>query len=261
MSGIVCVLGCGPAGLLAAEAARQEGYRVSVFSVKQKSRTLGAQYIHEPIPGVTPSEPDGKVRFTYWGDSAVYARKVYGDPGAETSWGSFGGLMDAWSMTTVYDVLWELWEPHIKDKPVKPEEIGLALGVFDHVISTIPLPTICRAGHSFPYAHVWASARARREAFDNEIIYNGLPGDDWYRSSWLFGMGSTEWPGSCYDPASAGNASAGRDGALVPLRKPLRNDCDCNSRLIRAGRFGRWEKGVLAHHAYYETREALRALH
>lgn len=260
MSGTVCVLGCGPAGLLAAEAARQEGYHVTIHSVKLKSQTLGAQYVHEPIPEVTALEPDGWAEFTYWGDRAGYAAKVYGDPSADCSWGAFQGRTAAWSMARVYDLLWDRWHPMIRDTPVRPEEVGLALEVFNHVVCTIPLHSLCRSGHAFPYAHVWASKAAVREVRDNEIIYNGLAGDPWYRSSWLFGSGSTEWPGRFYDEASGGQRDAGLKRDLVMLRKPLGTDCNCHPEMIRAGRFGRWNKGVLAHHAYYETREALRAL-
>ncbi len=256
-----CILGCGPAGLLAAEAARQEGYKVSIYSVKEKSKTLGAQYIHEPIPEVTSLEPDGWVTFTYWGSREQYAEKVYGDPWSACSWGTFKGKTPAWSMQSVYDGLWQLWEQHIRNVAVKPQEIALALHTFDLVVCTIPLPSLCQHGHSFPFAHIWAAPEAPKEVRAYEIIYNGLVSDSWYRASWLFWNRSTEWPGRFYDEASGGDAEAGRKGNLVPLRKPLGTSCDCHPGMVRAGRFGTWSKGVLAHSAYYETREAIRALY
>jgi hypothetical protein len=45
--------------------------------------------------------------------------------------------------------------------------------------------------------------------------------------------------------------------------KPISTNCDCwesYDNFHRIGRFGKWTKGVLVHHAYHETLETLRSV-
>jgi hypothetical protein len=41
------------------------------------------------------------------------------------------------------------------------------------------------------------------------------------------------------------------------VRKPLETDCTCWPKVVRAGRFGQWRKGVLTHHAYEMAMQVL----
>src|SRR3546814_7896241 len=53
----VLILGCGPAGLIAAHAAKRMDADFIVMSKARKSFMNGAQYLHAPIPGVSLAEP------------------------------------------------------------------------------------------------------------------------------------------------------------------------------------------------------------
>lgn len=242
----VAVLGCGPAGLLAAHAAVERGHEVRVYSQKVKSQIHGAQYLHERIPGLTSSNgpPDGEVRFIKLGDQYGYADKVYGSPGAQCSWAEFDeGKVEAWSMRDLYARLWTLYGGLVTDTRLTPAIANTFVYEHDLVFNSIPAPMLCHGQHSFPSQQVFITKFAERTCPDDTIIYNGLPDVPWYRTSRLFGFGSTE------------STQAG-DNAIAGM-KPLGNNCDCHPEIRRVGRFGRWEKGQLVHHAYREACDAL----
>ncbi|HEY7420289.1 MAG TPA: hypothetical protein VH593_34240, partial [Ktedonobacteraceae bacterium] len=79
------VLGCGPAGLLAAHACSLNGADVRIFSLKRPSYISGAQYLHQAIPGLSGA-PDGDIMITKVGTREGYAKKVYGNANKATSW-------------------------------------------------------------------------------------------------------------------------------------------------------------------------------
>jgi hypothetical protein len=79
----LAIVGCGPAGMLAAHACFLEGVEFEVFSnVDQPSLIGGAQYLHEFIPGIEIRP--GKVDYKFVGDRQGYHIKAHGGslPGA-----------------------------------------------------------------------------------------------------------------------------------------------------------------------------------
>lgn len=243
----VAILGCGPAGLLAAHAAYEAGESVTIYSKKKPSPIGGAQFLHRAIPGLTSDNPDGLVNFLHVGDPAVYAEKVYGDPKAETSWGSYAdGHHEIWNMHQAYQKLWRRYEHLIIEWEVTPEFVKGLLDSFDIVMSAIPLRGICVRQHSFESQRVYISSKASFPgSVENLIIYNGSPKTPWYRSSLIFGHGGTEW--TVLPP----------EREFTKIHKPLRTDCTCWSGLYRLGRYGAWKKNLLTHHAYESAMFAL----
>jgi hypothetical protein len=245
----VAVLGCGPAGLLAAEAAWWAGAEVAVFSQERAmSPHGGAQYLHKPIEGVTEEEPDGAVRFIKVGTREGYAEKVYGDAKAKVSWDLFDeATVPAWSMRGAYTRLWMNWAERIYEMGFgSVEEVEQRLGDFDLVFSTIPKKVLCKdPAHDFRQQDVILVPQAE-VAVNNVILYNGQLAENWYRSSYLFGIGWTEYAAHAGGPPILGERHQGF--------KPIGNDCDClPERIIPIGRFGRWERDVLTHHAYEDV--------
>jgi len=49
----IFILGCGPAGLFAAQAAAEMGCSAVIISKLRRSEMYGAQYLHSEIPGLT----------------------------------------------------------------------------------------------------------------------------------------------------------------------------------------------------------------
>lgn len=250
----VTILGCGPAGLMAAHAVRQElpKAEIYIYSETKKSVISGAQYLHEAIPGLTSPSPDGIINFVKHGTRAGYATKLYGSPDAPCSWDAFdGGPVQAWQLDKVYDELWDRFSILIEEATVEAFDMIELLEDNDLVISAIPKPAICVKPyeHEFHSREIWISDynNLPYEYSDNVILYNGDPLDHWYRASRLFGHDSTE----STDPMA---------GAVRGI-KPLGHTCNCwSGKVACVGRFGRWEKGVLVNHAYRNAIEACRAL-
>ena len=73
----VVVLGCGPAGLIAAHAAAMQGADIRIMSKPRKSFMNGAQYLHKHINGTPYSDPF-QVSYEMLGSPEQYRLKVYG---------------------------------------------------------------------------------------------------------------------------------------------------------------------------------------
>lgn len=254
------VLGCGPAGLLAAHgvhtAARRKGFEaeVQIFSVKKKSPLFGCQYLHREIPGVEVRAQ--RVRYELRGRPDVYRKKVYGEN--EDIVSSVDALDRdhwAWDIRAAYDQLWDAYESGITDHflnelairdlrfELQAEGVGL-------LISTIPAPILCHpaASCTFESEQVWAQGDAPElgrwavtpvELEDGRILCSGEPRDPWYRVSRVFGHHTVEWPENVEPPRGASK-----------VNKPISTTCKCHPSIHRSGRYARWTKGVLAHQSY-----------
>lgn len=250
----VAVLGCGPAGLLAAHATALEGHEPLIFSRPVPSKIHGAQYIHEPIPEVTG--PPSVISYAKLGDSGGYAEKVYGSPLAPSSWASFPqGEYPAWAMGAVYDALWERYESLIR--PAEIDAAGVRaiceLPDVDLVFCSVPLKYLCEKPevHRFTHASVAFEPKCY-VSMTNVVVYSGRKSEAWYRTSSLFSHDWTEYGES---------SSAVPEGWMTGI-KPIETDCDCldHPKLVKVGRFGKWEKKVLVTDAFKDAKEALNAL-
>lgn len=246
----IAILGCGPSGLLSAWAATQAGHRVKIYSIKQKALMPGAIYVHDPIPGLESAGPTcvKTIRYIKLGTRQGYARKVYGDPNAPCSWDKFlEGDHAGCAVGPMYDELWGMFDHLIEHRSIGPQDVPPIQDEADIVISTIPLPVICMdEEHAFLQKRIWVRNLAHgitAQYGDNCIVYNGDQNVGYYRASLIAGEGSTEFGYQVH------NAQEGR--------KPLSTDCTCHPGVVRAGRYGKWERGVLVHHAYRQVRELL----
>jgi hypothetical protein len=258
----VLVLGCGPAGLMAAHGAAgacmREGvdYKIHVASKKRKSALYGCQYLHRPIPGVTPDTGE-HISYQLRGHADDYREKVYGSKFlGPVSPEDLAGEHMGWDIRTTYDRLWDMWEDRVFDMEITPNSLVRVLGEadWDLVINSIPLVDLCHQGHHFGATEIWAAGDAPEIGIsiqsmyrcpDNMVICNGDDSPVWYRMSRVFGRTTVEWPG---DVANVPVTSAAR------VRKPTKNDCNCWPEIRNVGRYGTWTKGVLSHEAYFNTR-------
>lgn len=244
----VAILGAGPAGLLAAHAVALAGRQPVIFSradrfnVIQKSAIAGATYLHTAIPDLTSASPDGQILFKKVGTREGYAFKLYGSRFAPCSWDKFSdGAHPAWALQPAYDDLWKRYHSCLIPADIDAALIRELVDTFPLVISTIPPQSYCgNESHAFPYRLIWITARATPQARDYPdpvIIYDGRLGVPSYRSSVIFGVESTEW---------VVQVNGSFEG-----RKPLPTTCDCfNGEVVRAGRWGTWQPGILVHHAF-----------
>jgi hypothetical protein len=254
----VIVLGCGPAGLMAAQAVLDahninfDGtLRLSIVSKKRKSELYGAQYLHAPIPSLTPPKSVA-VSYTLHGHADDYRRKVYGPMFAGTvSPEDLPGEHQAWDIRATYDILWKAWEYAIQDSAVDPLALMNLETQADLVISSVPRSALCHEGHTFGFTEITAAGDAPGRGIrlpytcpDNMVICNAEDSPAWYRMSRVFGHTTVEWPG---DISKVPVTTAAR------VQKPTSHDCNCCPDVLRVGRYGRWEKGVLSHTAYFDA--------
>jgi hypothetical protein len=233
---------------LAAHACAQEGHEFHIYSTKRKSPIHGAQYLHLPIPGINEeTSPDGMVVYDKIGNRDTYAKKVYGRSDVTVSWDFFDiGMRPAWSMQRAYDWLWDRYAEKVEHLVLGPSDISRMLPLYDLCISAIPAPAVCmNRAHSFHHTSIYITeGLPDGELPMNTIVYNGREDDDWYRACNLFGYKFTEFG---YKQRHA-----------IRGKKPISTDCNCHgSKLLRVGRWGRWERGTLAHDGYVRTMAAL----
>jgi hypothetical protein len=252
---------------MAAQACAMNGVPYVIFSPKKQSVLGGAQFSHIYIPFEFDIPQDGEAKLTYVvrGDAETYQKKVYGDQ--MVPFVSFGKVHDgkvvpAWSLTNIYDRLWELHHDKIVDiKLDLMQVVQLPLG-FDQVFSSIPLKSICLGqvdpslGHWFKDQPVRIYNEAIEDIPDNTIVYDGTEEHSYYRMSKIFGVGSTEWGGNGAIPPLPG---------VRTINKPIATSCDCFQvprssglpAITLIGRFGTWRKGELTMHAFNRTIDTL----
>lgn len=253
----VVILGCGPAGLAAATAVVSSGREAVIISnTDQPSRIYGCQYLHAPVPGYE-SVSHVRVSYRLTGTTEQYRRKVYGDEWhGKVSPEDFAGDHDAWDIRETYA---RMWEHLIVGQRAGLTVVRIIKGRIplihslhpDLIVSTIPAQALCQrfAAHDFGTYSIWAngSTAAEQVASDNEVICDGTPDRPWYRISNVFGYRTTEWASKPHHSTQA-----------TPVIKPLWTNCDCHPEVLRAGRYGAWEKKRLVHEVYPAVMEALK---
>lgn len=247
----VAVLGCGPAGLMAAHAAASLGVPTVVMSRKRKSPLYGAQYLHAPIPNVTDRDARVTVDYRLVGSVDDYRRKVYGRWWDGTvSPEDLEEEHEAWDIRSTYDRLWDMYQDAIVDVDVDGPSVKKVQEHFDLVVNTIPLNSLCmNPSHVFKSQEIMAAGDAPDLGIQlnrmytcppNMVVCNGEDSPLWYRMSNIFGHMTVEWPGGSNPPVST----------AAVVRKPISNNCDCLPGVLLAGRYGSWTKGVLSHDSY-----------
>ena len=263
--GDVLILGCGPAGLLAAYAADRLGASPAIMSVKVPSPLHGAQYLHEPIPDLT-GEPDGTITTLRRGTREGYAAKVYGDPKAPCSWDHQLEERPAWDLRRIYGQLWERYRHRIEDTRITRNDLAEFPQMWDLVISTIPATQLCApesrriheniGHHRFDWEKMYVLDWAPPELPDNTVLYSGEPEHYWYRTSRIFGHVVTEATQYCFGNDGEEYADPPEGVKLIQPRTGIKvkgTTCDCFPDVKRVGRYGTWQKGYLTHHAYRDA--------
>jgi hypothetical protein len=266
----VAILGCGPAGLLAAQAVSNAGHQPEIFSKPIKSQISGAQYLAKSIHNVTEPKDKFTIFFRKDGDGDTYTRRLYEgrDVPVMSSWHSYedGRGYDAWSMTAIYDQLWNLYGPMVHPIELDHEGMEILLHEYELVISTIPKHFVVRAlidEYRDPESKFPEGWFEKREVYiqtknlpntlqsldDNTIWYNGTGFyGSMYRASRINGILSAEY-------------THPQDGCF-PIIKPIRYGGirlgDLYPNLYCVGRYGAWSKMQLVHHAYFKTLNILR---
>jgi hypothetical protein len=250
----VCILGAGPAGLFAAHTAEMLDCQIVIISKKAKSPIIGAQYLHRPIPDLHLSNavPDDTVATYLIGSKENYVERVYGDRTIGASWSRLSEeptLVPAWDLREAYNIVWERYEPQIVDQEIEASDVDELTASFETVISTIPQWRICTSNHEFKSVPIVVKEGIVHDDHENDnfVLYNGTELGSWYRTSRIFGYVMTEGVARPDDPEDWGDVGY----------KVVGNNCDCHPNLIRTGRHGLWQRGILTHHTVEHTINAI----
>lgn len=247
------IIGAGPAGLLAAHAASLQGWQPVILNDKGREQSPNAKgvFIHRAIPFITTKESEFIVKMVHKGESSGYARKVYGDPTRRTSFDSLPPFIHAWPVQEVYDRLWALYSDCIHRERVSSVMLERLARTEKVVLNTAPKSAMCFAvDHAFPSNPIYIVDGLPDEATEiagDFMMYNGDPRDDWYRCSSLAGIEATEF-------ATRPLHGEFREGIKVSA-----TNCNCHSGVHHIGRWGKWQPGVLLHHAFEDALEAIPA--
>jgi len=253
----VVILGCGPAGLAAAEAAISTGRSVLIASVTdQPSTQYGCQYLHAPIPG-HESVRHTTVGYHLNGTPDQYRKKVYGNKWeGKVSPEDFVGEHEAWDIRATYRSMWvELHDnpkaEFVQISPIKGGAIPYDLYRLHptHIFSTIPAPGLCYIkSHEFLYHTIYANGDTHRGTdLTDSIVCDGTDEVEWYRNACVFGYRTTEW------------SKRPSNGAhVVVVAKPLKTNCGCHQEVHKLGRYGKWQKSYLVHQVWPEVMEILK---
>lgn len=253
------VIGCGPAGLLAAHAGVLQGWEVIIFSKKQKSQISGAQYLQSEIPLLATYDMELFVTYCKVGQKRNYARRVYGSMDAPVSWGRYqsGVPYKAFSLHKAYDALWNMYEGLIIDQNISWEWLkNIWQYEAEFVVSTIPLITYCGDPQAWEWnsqeIYVLGGEQDDADPRNGYVMYNGsnlqlqLESETPYRVSCIGGVYQEEY--SFWVPRS------------VKVVKPLSTNWTLPASLgvdLLVGRYGAWNKEELAHDAYWKTEKKL----
>ncbi|AOE44872.1 oxidoreductase [Gordonia phage Terapin] len=288
----IAILGCGPTGLLAAHACTLEGYDVAIFSRKRKSELFGSQYLHNPIPGLTPESDKGvPVKYVVRGTPEEYRRKTHGKWwDGHIGQDEFEPDHQAWDIRQHYDMLWRTYVGKIEPYSIPTKgmvasffkrensDVGvggyvnwdLGLSEYELVISTVPRDIWQLPGDEYIYSEGWAIGDAPergvfvddlvegRELFDkdNTIICDGTSLVPWTRLSKVHGFTSIEWPHHAAQPHTQ----------AVRVRKPLHytpgphQNGSPTANWLHVGRYGQFEKGVVVTDAFDQVTKKLKEM-
>lgn len=259
MSAKVLILGCGPAGLIAAHSAAMQGADVRIFSKPRKSFMNGAQYLHQPIPGV-PSGDEFEISYQMMGTPEKYRLKVYGPKWDGTvSPEDLEESHSAWDIRLSYDWLWETYGNYVSEWEASPSTLRGLLQYWqpDLVVNSVPRHLLCAASHGFTSATIHSTNISMWGLDDNTVLCNGEQAPTWYRASKIQGYENTEWSGLGVRPPVT---------PMWSVAKPLGHNCDCmdtlmadfeKTKFLAVGRYGKWTKGTLSHEGYEEVQTCL----
>jgi len=238
----VTIIGCGPAGMLIAHACSQRGLPWKIIAPQAVPSVLGgAQYLHRWIPELECG-PAFQLEYIRLGTKEGYERKIYGKlpEGVTTSWDTFPSIVRAWSLRETYWHAWARYYHGIEEATVTLDDL-LKLAQNYVVFNTAPLNHLM-PDHEYITESVYVS-EGHSAAGINQIIYNGLYEDDWYRTSNINGASSFEIPGRF-----AGKPAPNWRRIIKPVSTTA-----TIPGVHLLGRYGQWKKGVLVDDAYFEA--------
>lgn len=246
----IAILGCGPEGIFAAEAAHQRGHDYDILAPKQAAISE-VQFLMTPIPCLTSPRPEGEITLFKQGDRDGYADKVNGNMAMDVDWDTFdAGKRPMWSMRNAYTAGWIAHHENIEDFRVLPGDMADMLTGYDLVVNTGSLKALCaNRRHKFDEQVIYTK---QEPIFNrpNQVWYNGDKSVDWFRWTIVNGISVYEFSKKPFvDKATARH--------IVEDYRPTTTNCDCHPGMFRMGRMGAWDRHQRPETVYFEMLKVL----
>jgi len=259
------ILGAGPSGMMAAHAASHRGYHVTIWDrdPDKTRRNSGVYFLHgDCFLALDAVDVQQRVLGSDGMSSAelaaAYGDKVYGSAAKVSKVSVVGAnsqtVIRGYNSGQAIARLWDLYGGQVETENISDMyEVKVALGDYDVVISTIPLPVLF-PGLAVSSEQVWIKwgQAPLDEAF---VFYNVNPHAPWYRCSAIFGVFTMEY--------AHGQVPTHTEGCQVgQVTKVIGRHGDpiVPERLILTGRYGAWDKSFLTHTVFSHVLQELRQL-
>jgi hypothetical protein len=275
----VAILGSGMAGLLAAKAVFDvTGEPADIITNRLPvqidwSGTNGIHVLHDTcgmnipemlvtnlvvLPLFENGEPQLLASLGEWERSmanGTYGQKVYGSRRASTSITRMPGVIEGYEYVTAFNILVNTFGGYAKAyRNITETSMHRISREYDFVVSSIPRHNVTPKWIAHKFSIAYVSQRPpigfapNPTMGKNFVVYNADPTADWSRTSCVT-HGNIEYWSTEYASIP--------DYPLPDLRKVekvLKGDNFVfPDNVLPVGRYGKWEAGVLASDAYWET--------
>lgn len=246
---MIAVLGSGLSGLLSAYALDKADIDFEIISKEiRPSKPKGFVLLHDNCDLVLNDEI---IKVVQDGKNSVYKSKLGYDSKVNSSWrdGVEEYYLHGYNIFEAIETLQNKYNNRIKKETITPEDVKHLNSEYEKVISTIP-PNNLDDSIDLEFSSIYVGGRHENSTMTHPIvIYHGQSAPDPVLRTSL-NLWGKNWMEYAEEPE-------GMDTKKV--RKPV----TCNGKLrelpfILTGRFGRWNKHVLAHNVYYKVRGLIR---
>lgn len=242
----IAVIGGGLVGRLAAWAVMQSGHSPVIFDRMDTAVTpRGFVFLHDPCGLPMKAET---IHILEQGTAEAYAEKVYDGrlTGKQVSFGKYAGVREGYQPAEALAMLNGLQHGMVKDRNFENwDEILELRENFERVIFTLPINRFFEGRWLSRRGSVASFKLDEGEVLKNFCVYNSNPDIPWHRAGSMFGYAFYEYPVVISGHQPIVKVQPG--GSLLPSVE----------RVLFTGRFGRWNKDILSHHAYEQVLEWL----
>lgn len=192
--------------------------------------------------------------------NASYGAKVYGSRKASTSLMRMPGVIEGFDYVAAFNQLCEKYGGlYLTGKPLDERGLYALSKKYDMVITSVPRHHVTPNWVQHPLSMAYVSAlppvgfMPPKELGQHFVVYNTEPKDSWSRTARVMCNRKEYWSTEYNTIPKVAPPD------LRPIEKVMASeDYAMPQNVLAVGRFGKWQPGVLAHDAYWDTIEELR---
>jgi len=244
----IAVLGSGISGLLATKALVDKGVNLDNITIltkdKKPKKPRGFTILHY---NCRMDLEHTKIIVMYVGSKQNYKDKLGYNGDIECSWDSYTGQREVfgYNMGQAMDKLYKRYKNRMIQFEVVPDDIQKLKNSYDYIISTIPPFNIYKDPYyDVEYTKIWIS---KEKTFDK----NKIPNVTYYGDNSIMLRSSKNIFG--YDYVEYCEPVGDAVKVYKPIRVTIYPKKNSDEKIIQVGRYGKWNKKILAHQVYWNT--------